>query len=556
MAYPPLHPAGGLRPESFSREEFERLFAGETDYVERKTGTGNQPLQDAIVAFSNADGGVILVGVKDDGTIVGRELTPGTMDAIVQAFRDTRDPGRYSIVQISVDETPVVAISVARRVNGFAQTSSGRVLARRGSRKVALFGDELRRLLIERSLERFEEHDSGVALDGASHLQIERIRDLYGWKSDDVVDRLRERGLLIADAHRLTIAGAAFLLDDPGSVLGKAYIEVLRYPSADSEYDRRTQVTGPLDQQVAQATEFVSSELGHELVVLGLQRHEIPKLPLVVLREAIANAVAHRSYEVSGTSIRIELRPDEVRIISPGGFPEPVTEDNIRDAQAARNLHIIRVLREAGLAEDAGRGIDVMVDSMRGELLDPPRFRDLGHAVEVILPIRSTVTAAERAWVREVEARGLIQSSDRLILVHAARGERLTNARVRDLLSIDSSDARLALRRLRDAKLLVQHGSRGGASYVLATSIAAPAGLRLSPAQLKELILQIARTEPVTNAKVRLHTGLDRSEALRMLDAMVDSGELVRLGERRGTRYELADERLQRVAGATARNPA
>lgn len=167
-------------------------------------------------------------------------------------------------------------------------------------------------------------------------------------------------------------------MDDPSSLLGKGYVEVLRYPADGGEYDRRAEFQGPLDRQVVDVTEFVASELGSELVVLGLQRHEIPRLPLVVLREAIANAVAHRSYEVTGTPIRVELRPDAVRVISPGGLPEPVTEENIRDAQSARNLHIIRVLRQAGLAEDAGRGVDVMVDSMRSELLDPPSFRDLG----------------------------------------------------------------------------------------------------------------------------------------------------------------------------------
>jgi ATP-dependent DNA helicase RecG len=542
MAYPPLHPSRpGAAPDSFGAAEFTQLFAGENDYVEFKGGTGNQPLQDAIVAFSNADGGVIFVGVRDDGTVVGRDLTQGTLDAITQAIRDTRDPGRYTIRQVAIGGTPVVAISVARRVHGFAQTSNGRVLARRGTYKVALFGDELRRFLIERSLERFESHDAGVGLDDATPERIRDLRAIYGWaESADLESRLRERGLLLPDARDLTIAGVAYLLDDPAEVLGKSYIEVLRYSATDGDYDRREEIRGPLHLQVSRAVDFVTSELGHDLVVLGLQRHELPRLPIVVLREAIANAVAHRSYEIAGTAIRIEIRPDEVRIVSPGGLPEPVTEQNIRDAQSARNLDMIRVLRQAGLAEDAGRGIGVMVDSMRSELLDPPTFRDLGHAVEVSLPVRSTVTPAERAWVREVESRGLIQPTDRLILVHAARGDRLTNSRVRDLLGIDSADARHALRRLREAELLVQHGQRGGATYTLAASIGAPAGLRLTPEELADVILGMAREEPLTNAKVRARTGLERAEALRVLDQLVRAGKLERIGARRGTRYVLA----------------
>ncbi len=57
-------------------------FSCESDYVELKTGTSQRPLQDAIVAFSNVDGGVILIGVQDDGTVVGREMTAGVLDDI------------------------------------------------------------------------------------------------------------------------------------------------------------------------------------------------------------------------------------------------------------------------------------------------------------------------------------------------------------------------------------------------------------------------------------------------------------------------------------------
>ena len=108
-----------------------------------------------------------------------------------------------------------------------------------------------------------------------------------------------------------------------------------------------------------------------------------------------------------------------------------MTVENIRETQAARNYRVITVLRRFGLAEDAGRGVDVMVESMLQEMLEPPAFEDSGHSVSVTLPIRSAVTpTASEASVREVETRGLIEPSDRILLVHAARGERLANSRV------------------------------------------------------------------------------------------------------------------------------
>lgn len=150
-----------------------------------------------------------------------------------------------------------------------------------------------------------------------------------------------------------------------------------------------------------------------------------------------------------------------------------MTVENIRETNAARNLVVIRVLRALGLAENVGRGVDVMQDKMAVEMLEPPRFRDSGHEVVVELPIRSAVAPAERAWIHELERRGTLRGLDRIALVHAARGETLTNKRVRHLAAVDAHAA----------------------------------------------------------------TGLDRAEALAVLDRLVRQGRLVRTGQRRGAKY-------------------
>ena len=76
---------------------------------------------------------------------------------------------------------------------------------------------------------------------------------------------------------------------------------------------------------MAETTRLLTEELGADLVVLGVRRHELPRLPEAVLREAVANAVAHRVYESSSRPVRVELRPDAVTITSPGPLPEPVS---------------------------------------------------------------------------------------------------------------------------------------------------------------------------------------------------------------------------------------
>jgi ATP-dependent DNA helicase RecG len=544
LAYPPFHPSSQApAPLVLAEADFHTHFPAEGEYVEFKEGVSGRAIQDAVVAFSNTAGGVVLIGVRDDATIVGRDLTQSVEESLHQTVADTRNPGRYTVHRVVIGERPIVVLSIAPRVEGFSQTSTGRVLVRRGPRNVALFDSDLLRFVTERALERFEQRPSTVMLRDVDAALIQSVADAFGWSEDtDVFERLAELQLVTADG-RLTIAGALYLQDDPARVLGKAYVEILRFPNDSGDYDRRLEIRGPLHQQVRAATAAILDELGTELVVLGVQRHELPRIPTVVLREALANAVAHRSYEDNRTAVRVEMRPTSVTISSPGPLPVPVTVENIRDAQAPRNLNTIRVLRRFGLAEDAGRGVDVMQDSMRAELLEPPVFTDTGHSVLVELPVRSAVTARERAWVRELERRGHIVPSDRILLIHAARGEVLTNRRARELASLDRVEATRALQRLTRMGFLRQSGRRGGSLYTLDGSLGPPAGLRLTEAEMRGAILAIASDRVITNAHVRAQLGIDRAEALKLLDGLVRDGQLERRGERRGSHYILASRR-------------
>jgi ATP-dependent DNA helicase RecG len=536
--YPPFHVQRRDLPLVLGLDEFRRDFPEEGPYIEFKTGMSRSQLQETVVAFSNADGGIVLIGVADDGEIIGRQLDGGTADAVHQIMRDVHDPGRYSLHEVSVDGRPITVLSVARREEGFAQVSSGVVRVRKGTRDEPLFGAELQHFINARSATRYELTRTPVPVAAADSELLSTLSRAFRWGTENLLERLAEHGF--AGEGHLTVAGALYLTGTPGDALGKAHIEILRYRDDETvDYDRRVAIDGPLPKQLEATVQLLGDELGTELVVLGPHRYELPRLPPVVIREAVANAIAHRSYELNRTPVRISIRPSSVVIVSPGGLPEPVTVENIREASAPRNIEVIGALRRYGLAEDAGRGIDVMEDTMLEEMLDPPRFEDHGHEVVVTLPVRSAVAPNERAWIRELERRGTLAGPDRLLLVHAARGETLTNSKVRRILQVDRSRARDALQRLRDAGFLVQHGQRGGATYELEGSLAPPAGLRLGTEELAGLIVELASTGLVSNADVREATGLDRVEARSVLARLVGEGRLVQIGQKRGTRYRL-----------------
>lgn len=538
MTFPLFHPRSRRQlPLSLTRDQFATAFPAEGGLVEFKRGSSAVQLQATAVAFSNATGGVLIVGVTDDREIYGYSPTPGAIDAIHEALSSAHDLGRYEIHALDVDGVTVAVISIARREEGFAQTSNGRVLVRRGSRDDAPIGSALQAFINERAVARFESSPAGIGVDAADASLLDRLATAHGWSGGRaVLESLEEIGL--AKAGLLTVAGVLWLTTDPASVLGKSFVEVLRYPDDHTtDYDRREEIRGPIDLQLEGTSRAILDHLGTELVVLGLRRFELERVPEVVIREAVANAVAHRSYETRGAPVRVELRPGVVRIVSPGRLPEPVTVANMRETSAARNPDLIRVMRRFDLAEDVGRGVDVMQDTMAAEMLDPPRFADTGHSVVVELPTRSAVAPVERAWIRELETRGVLAPQDRLVLVHAARGEQLTNSTVRELTNSDSRVAREILSRLRDQGFLVQSGQRGGATYGLAQSLRPPAGLRLDAAGIADVVEGLASDGPISNADVRTATGLDRVESLAVLGQLVIQERLIRTGQGRGTRY-------------------
>lgn len=526
--------------DQLSAGEFAELITRETDCVELRTGVSADKVQDAMVAFSNGEGGLILIGVKDDRTIVGRTLDQGTDDAIHAAARNARDLGRYQVKQVRVDEVPIVAVIVQRRQEGFAQTSNGRVLQRRGAANPALMGEDLWSFMTARAHRRFESTECDVQRSDVDGTFLADLATAHGWPLGGLElldDRLIERGLL-ARSGALTFAGA-LLLTNPGRSLGlaKMHIDVRRYPDESINYDRRVQVGGPLHHQIAEATRFIMDELGTDMVVSGVHRHEVPKLPEVVIREVIANAVAHRSYEIDRVSIQVDLRPGRIEVRSPGRLPEPVTVATLRLAQAARNPTVIDTLRKLHLAEDAGRGIDVIEDSMAAALLDPPQFAEEGESVRVTLPLSGPMSAQERAWVSEIDRRSGLSGPDRMLLVHAARGETLTNGRAREILSTDVLSARKSLRHLVNVGLLETTGERSGMRYHLARSVVGPAQHRLRPAEARSIILAAARERGIANEDVRRLLGVDRDEALFQLRQLVQAGKLTVAGQRRGTKY-------------------
>jgi ATP-dependent DNA helicase RecG len=540
MSYPIFHPDRVTTPPLLlSATEFASEFPGEGQYVEFKEGVSDNRIREAVVGFSNADGGVLIVGARDEGTVSGL-ASPGESERRMhEAIREVHNPGRYGVSRVLVEDNQILVLAVARRREGFSQMPNGAVRVRRGARNETLIGPDLSRFQQQRSFERFED---AATRSGLATVDAERVRSvsaLYGIASGDFERSAIERGLATVENGRvrLTVAGALILTTEANEMVGRTGIEILRYSGDESEPDKRSLVTGAADEMVSEATARILDELGEQSVLVGVTRIDLPRLPATAVREAIANAVAHRSYESQGTHTRVEIRPGSVTITSPGTLPEPVTVEHMRTQQAARNPKVLEFLRRCGLAEDLGRGIDRIEDEMQAELLEAPEFSESPHSVTVTLHTRGLVSAEERAWVKRLIGDRLIESRDAVVALHAVRERSVTNSRVRDLLGVDSTEARLILQRLCAQGILVQEGERGGALYTPATALGATSMMRRSLDDLTLLVLEQASALPLSNADIREITGLDRASVGRLLTKLVGEGRLIRAGQRRGTRY-------------------
>lgn len=222
-------------------------------------------------------------------------------------------------------------------------------------------------------------------------------------------------------------------------------------PSGERFLDNR-KFEGTLDEMVDNAVSYVMASMRKGSMIRGVLREDIPEYPEVALREAIVNALAHRDYShfVRGSHIQVRMFADRLEVENPGGLYGRVTLDRLQEGQSTRNRLLMHLMEDVHLVENRGSGIDAMLDAMRKANLQPPRFEDRRTAFLVKLYNAPLISDEERilAYVRE---HGFIKRAD-----------------CQQLLGVDDTRAKYVLRKMKDAGLLRQEGSRRGSRYVLA----------------------------------------------------------------------------------------
>lgn len=365
-------------------ELLELIRNGENSGVEFKRDTiTNRDLAKELVAFLNYEGGVVLLGVEDDGSIVG--ITRVEIEQFVmQTGRDKIRPEvipYFEIIRGAQDERDVAVVRVERgwSVHSVWHDQSSRYYIRVGSHVREPSPDELSRLMQQRGNFRVEIRPvSGSELDALDRRRLSdyfvRVREQEapdGGDSDSWV-RLLINTEIMAEPNVATVAGLLLFGSNPNRFLPQAGIDAVAYDGPAKEYAaiERATLRGPLtplfsagelveNGLIEQAVEFVRRNTRVKAALEdGARRVERRDYPEEAVREAIVNAVAHRDYLLSNSDIELSLYSDRLEVISPGRLPNDITPERMRvGCRAARNQLVKDVLRDYGYLEHMGMGI-------------------------------------------------------------------------------------------------------------------------------------------------------------------------------------------------------
>jgi ATP-dependent DNA helicase RecG len=268
-------------------------------------------------------------------------------------------------------------------------------------------------------------------------------------------------------------------------------------------------------------------------------RREIPEYPREALREALANAVAHRDYSpyVCGSYIQIRMFADRLEVQSPGGLFGNVTEENLEVEHSTRNARLMRMMEDMHVVENRGSGIGTMLQEMRAANLEPPRFDDRRTSFWVTFRNHTLMSPEAITWLNQF-AQVPLNDRQRLALVYLRQHEHIANSDYRRLNHVDAMVAGQELRGLVQAGLVEQHGVSRSTSYTLRVPDDLP-GRKPLEADEERILAYVREHASISNAECRelLHVELQRASYL--LKKLAAEGILQRDRGRRWARYRL-----------------
>lgn len=300
-------------------------------------------------------------------------------------------------------------------------------------------------------------------------------------EEDSIRKTLTNRGLIWQNedsrAIHPTAAGLLLLGRSPETFFPQVRIAANAFGGRErGEPIDREDIRDALPIAIERTFQFLKRNMRHTTRIEGFSKVEIHEYPYEALREAVVNAVAHRDYDLAGSSIRVEKYADRIEIVSPGLPPEPITLQKIERLDyiaCSRNPNLARGLSFFERIEEQGDGLRRIVRESEGIGLSRPRFqfRD-GHfkviffAPEDMLKLKSQ--GAKPVFEVPIEVVTTLNETQKTILrVLIEKGE-LTSSEMSEMLGVTPQAIRKSMNYLKGNGLVRQIGQGKKTVYVLA----------------------------------------------------------------------------------------
>ena len=348
----------------------------ETRILEFKETITNTFLK-TVSAFSNYDGGEILFGVDDDGNIKGLSDVKQACLDIENKINDSISPQPNYTLEIQNNEQ-TIKLSVKSGLQK-PYLYKSKAYKRNDTATIEVDTLEFSRLVLEGKNIRFEElpcKDQELSFEILQSNLKEKIQ--IETFNKDTLKTLN----LYDDANGFN--NAAGLLADKNHFPG---IDIVKFGENISIIQKRitfenTSVLGIYEKALSVFRDYYQYE-----VIQGADRKMVEKIPEAAFREAIANALIHRVWDVD-LQIRVSMFDDRTEVVSPGGLPSGITEDEYLSGKLSvlRNRNLANVFYRLGFVEIFGTGI-TRIKQIYSEASVKPSFEVSENAIQIVLPI-------------------------------------------------------------------------------------------------------------------------------------------------------------------------
>ena len=361
-----------------------------------------------ICAFANATGGVILIGVDDAGTVFG-VADHNRLKSQVQSVARSADPP----VAVEVQSCGNVLQVTVPEQHGKPYSFGGRFYVREGASTQQLSRDEIRDFFFEEGLIRLDEtpcnsFDPSVEITFRLWAEFaERAGIDPGMDPITVLENLH----LVRD-DRMTHAGAWLLADDITRFTLQAGVTCAVFQGNTKTHilDRK-EFRGNLYAIYQEVMAYFQAKLNSALIPHAQGRDERLELPESALREAVVNAIAHRDYR-STAHVQVYIFQDRVEIVTPGGLPAGMREEDLGSKSVPRNPLLFSMLYRMKLVEQIGSGIRRIHEACQEHGVAEPSIQVSSDWLTVTFPRQG---AARTHHVAPHDAPHVTQQVERLL---------------------------------------------------------------------------------------------------------------------------------------------